>query len=643
MPESAKKSFVILVYIVLTLSTIAVFWQVCNYDFTNYDDNYCVSENRYVSGGLTLGNVVWAFTTGLTANWHPLTWLSLMLDCQLFGPNPGWIHLINVFLHLANSLLLFAVFKKMTGSLWQSAFVAAAFAIHPMHVESVAWIAERKDVLSVLFWMLTLVAYVAYVKKQNIIRYLMSIVLFTLGLMAKPMLVTMPFVLLLLDYWPLDRFEPQTVKTSGRQSRKSAPIPDNRRILYRIIVEKIPFFALSAVSSMITFFVQRSGGAVIDINSLPLKSRVANVFVSYAAYIGKMFWPQGLAIFYPFNIGGFPVWQVALCICLLFVISVFVIYFGRKRRYLLVGWLWFVVTLIPVIGLVQIGSQSLADRYTYIPYIGLFIMIAWGLPGVFFKWPHRKIILGVSILIVLTALGICAHRQVGYWKDTSTVFLHALDVTKNNYLAHSCLGKDLLRQGDYASATEHYTEALRINPLSANAHNNLGIALAKQGNFVEAVVHFNEAVSLMPDFAGAHDNLANALIVQGKLDDAVVHFKEAVRLKPDKPEPMSNLAMLIAVHPEIKNRDVNEAIRLATYACELTKYRNPVMMGTLAAAYASAEKFSEAIDTINKAINLAEAADKPQLKYIFQSHRSLYIQSKPYIEHPPRRLPTDNP
>ncbi len=708
-----------------------VFWQVRNFDFTNYDDNLYVSENQHVLNGLTQDGIIWAFTTGHTGYWHPLTWLSLMLDCQLFGPDPGKIHLVNLFLHIANTLLLFAIFKKLTAAVWPNAFVAAAFALHPMHVESVAWIAERKDVLSTLFFMLTLLAYCRYTQKQNKGRYFLALLTFAFGLMAKPMLVTLPFVLLLLDYWPLNRFEPQTVKTSGR---KAVPAPNRRLALYRIIIEKVPFFVLAAVSSVITFIAQKVSGAVININALPLQSRVANAIVSYMRYIGKMVWPQNLAAFYPFDVSNFPLWQIVLCALLLVGISFLVIRFGRKQKYLPVGWFWFAGTLVPVIGLVQAGGQALANRYTYISYIGLFIMIAWGLPELLSKWPQRKIALGLSMVIVLTILGICAHQQLSYWNNGTSLFTHAIKVTQDNYFAHYGLGisyknlgchQDAIESykqaikirpdydeayndlgisyfilGRYQDAIEAYKQAIRINPDLAKAYNNLGNAYTNLGRYQDAIeaykpaiginpdlaeahynlgtayfilgryqdaieaykqairvkpdlaeAHYNlgtayfilgryqdaietskQAIRIKPDWAEAHYNLGNAYINLGRYQDAIEAYKQAIRIKPDWVEPMNRLAWLIATHPEIKNRDVNEAIGLARRACELTSYKNPAFLGTLAAAYASVGKFSEAVDTAQKALRLAETANQPQIKDIIQYHLTFYTQGKPYIE-----------
>jgi tetratricopeptide (TPR) repeat protein len=675
MSESAKRSLVIFTYVVLILSTLLVFWQVCNFDFINYDDGRYVAENPHVLNGLSRDGIIWAFTTGHASNWHPLTWLSHMLDCHLFGPRPGWMHLVNVLLHLANTLLLFAVLKKMTGSLWPSAFVAAAFALHPMHVESVAWIAERKDVLSAFFLLLTLAAYVGYVKRPSVFRYLITLVLFVIGLLAKPMLVTLPLLLLLLDYWPLNRFDPQPVKTSGRQPIKPALIHDGRAILYGRIIEKVPFLAIAAISSVITFLVQRAGGAMVDINALSLKDRVANAFLSYAKYIGKMFWPQDLAVFYPLG-DNIAFWQVAMSVLLLLVISILVIRFRRERKYLSAGWFWFLGTLIPVIGLVKVGDQAYADRYTYVPYIGLFIMIAWGLPELLSKLPYRKMTLGISGMIALTALGICAHQQVSYWNNSIALFSHAIEVTQNNYIAYSnrgsayvVLGRGTEAMDDYKQAIRikpHYAEAyynlgvaygcpgrwqdaidahkqaIKIDPDYAEAYNNLGVAYGGLGGWQDAIDAYKQAIKIKPDYAEAYNNLGVACRSLGHGTEAIDAYKEAIRIKPDYARAYNNLALLIATDPEIKNRDTNEAIRLASRACELANYKDPSFLDTLAAAYASAARFSEAVDTANRAMDLADAANQPQIKNVIRYHLSFYTQGKPYIEPVPKLLPKEN-
>ena len=530
MPESVKKSFVIFTYFVLILGTLLVFWQVHNFDFINYDDKEYVYENPHVLNGLTEDGVIWAFTTPNVGNWLPLTWLSFMLDCQLFGANPGWMHLMNLLLHLANTLLLFAILRKMTGALWPSAFVAAAFAIHPMHVESVAWIAERKDVLSTLFLLLTLAAYVSYVRRRGPVRYVLTVLLFALGLLAKPMLVTLPILLLLLDYWPLEQI--------GRHRTEDA---SQKVSAVRLIAEKIPFIALSIVSSVITFLAQLGSKAVAHIDALALKDRVANAFLSYARYIGKLFWPQNLAAFYPFDVNSFAFWQVAGCVLLLLVISIFVIRFGRNQKYLPVGWFWFVATLVPVIGLVQVGRQAFADRYTYISYIGLFVMIAWGLPELLSKWPQRKITLGLSMIISLTTLGICTHRQVSFWNNSFTLFSHAIEVTQNNYIAHNNLGVAYDSIGRYQDAVEAYKQTIKIRPDFAEAHSNLGAVYGKVGRWEDAIESCKQAIRIQSDFAEAHSNLGFAYGNLGRYQDAIEAYKQAIRINPDYAEAHCNL------------------------------------------------------------------------------------------------------
>ena len=542
MPESTKKSFVIFTYFVLTLGTLPVFWQVHNFGFVNYDDSDYVYENPHVLNDLTWDGIVWAFTTNHTGYWHPLTWLSLMLDCQLFGANPGWMHLVNLLLHLANTLLLFAVLRKMTGALWSSAFVAAAFAIHPMHVESVAWIAERKDVLSTLFLLLTLAAYVSYVRRRGIVRYMLTLLLFALGLLAKPMLVTLPALLLLLDYWPLGRFTAEHAESAEKKNKINSAVSAVRPAA-RLIVEKIPFIALSIVSSVITFLAQLGGSSLAPINALALKARIANAFLSYARYTGKLFWPRNLAVFYPFDTKSFAFWQVGMCVLLLLVISIFVIRFGRNHKYLPVGWFWFVVTLVPVIGFVQVGWQAMADRYTYISYIGLFIMIAWGLPELLSKWPQRKNALGLSMVIVLTTLGICTHQQVSFWNNSFTLFSHAIGVTQNNFIAHNNLGVACDSLGRYQDAVESYKQAIRINPDYAEAHYNLGVACGKLGRRQDEIESYKQAIKIRPDYAKVYINLGVSYEDLGRYEDAVETYKQVIRIKPYYADAYVNLGV----------------------------------------------------------------------------------------------------
>ncbi len=381
----------ILICLFLVLATLTVYWQVGNYEFVNFDDDKYIIENFHVQKGLTRDSVIWAFTATHVSNWHPLTWLSHMLDFQLYGLNPSGHHLTNVFFHLVNTLLLFLVLKLMTGALWRSGLVAALFAVHPLHVESVVWVAERKDVLSTLFWMLTLWAYLGYTKRPGVKRYLVILLAFALGLMAKPMLVTLPFVLLLLDYWPLKRIElGQSAIGLPAASQPSTIANKPGAQAFRLLLEKTPMFVLAAVSSVVTFIVQKSGGAVGALETYPFKIRMANALLSYVIYLKKMIWPQNLAVFYPHPGQSLPMWQAAGAGLLLVVVSIAVIRAGRRYPYLPVGWLWYVGTLVPVIGLVQVGDQAMADRYTYVSLIGLFIVVAWGVPDVARSWRYGK-------------------------------------------------------------------------------------------------------------------------------------------------------------------------------------------------------------------------------------------------------------
>ena len=606
MPQQVKKTLVLSIYFILAVSTLLVYWQVRNFGFVDYDDKDYVYENQHVLNGLTADGVIWAFKSTDAANWHPLTWLSHMLDCQLSlpgGPNPGRIHLVNLLLHLANTLLLFFVLRQMTNTLWQSAFVAALFALHPLHVESVAWVAERKDVLSTFFWILTMWAYMQYTRKQGIFRYLLTLLIFALGLLAKPMLVTLPFLLLLLDYWPLNRFVPGTIKTSGRQSQKFAPAPDKRRILYQILIEKIPFFVLSVVSSVITFLAQRAGGAMVDINILPLHSRVANAFLSYVKYIGKMFWPENLAVFYPLDpAASIPFRQVAMCVLLLLVISIFVIRFGRNQKYLPVGWFWFVGTLVPVIGFVQVGVQALADRYTYISYIGLFIMIAWGLPELLSKWlsapPQRKIVLGVSMAIVLTTLGICTNLQASYWKNSVTLFSRALATTQNNYVAYNNLGLAYDDLGRSTEAIEDYTQAIRIKPDYAEAYYNLGVVYEKLDRPNEAIEADKQAIRFKPDYTEAYYNLG---VVYDKLNrpaEAIEADKQAITFKSDYAEAYYNLGV---VYDKL-NRPA-EAIEAYNQTIKIKPDYAKAYLG-LGVVYSKLDHDADAIEAYRQAIRI---------------------------------------
>jgi tetratricopeptide (TPR) repeat protein len=515
----------------LAVIVFAAYWPVLSHDFTNYDDPNYVTANADVQRGLTWARVSWAFCNPVVGNWHPLTMLSHMLDCQLFGLRPAGHHLTNLLLHMANTVLLFAVLRCLTGALWRSAFVAALFALHPLHVESVAWVAERKDVLSTLFWMLTLWAYARHAhesKAQNPkswVWYGVSLVMFACGLMSKAMLVTLPFVMLLLDYWPLERFQ--------------------RFTLWPLVREKLPFFLFSAISCLVTFWTQKKADSVASLDDFSLMMRIENALMAYTRYLGKTFWPSDLAVFYP-HPGYWSVIDVMLAAVFVGGLCLVVLRFARRLPFLVTGWFWFLGTLIPVIGLVQVGSQSMSDRYTYIPLIGVFIIFVWSLAGVCANWRLPK---AVIIVVAVFMLGVCANlttRQLGYWHDSDTLFRHALAVTRNNHIAHYNLGTDLLGRGKVAEAVAQFKAALAIR-LDDKVLSNLGVALVSQGRLDEAVAQYHAALRLNPNDASTLSNLGVTLVKQGKIEEAVAQFRAALRIKPDHVETLSNLggALLI--------------------------------------------------------------------------------------------------
>jgi len=525
----------LLICLLLGLIALAVYWHVTNHEFIYYDDPLYVIENHHVRAGLTLKSFAWSFNFKEKDRtyWHPLTWLSHILDCQLYGLNPGMHHLTNLVLHVASSILLFLVLSRMTGALWKSAFVAALFALHPLNVDSVAWVAERKNVLSTFFWMLTMLTYAYYSKQPNTYKYLLTFFCFALGLLAKPMLVTLPFVLLLLDYWPLGRLRHPTTPSA-----------------FRLVLEKVPFFVLSGVGIYLSASSVEGLGTVIPMELRPMELRVANALVSYVSYIGKMIWPQGLAIHYPYP-DMVPTWK-ATCAGLFLVLVSLVVFPAIKRKpYLSVGWLWFLGTLVPVTGLVQVGLwPAMADRWAYVPLIGLFIMIAWGVCDLVARWSRKKTVLASLSLAILLVLMILSWTQVRYWKNSIALFEHALNVTMNNVPAHNNLGKSLAKRGEIAEAIIHFSEALRIKPRYAKAHYNLGLAFANQDRTTEAIIHFSEALRIKPGLAEAHHNLGVALMRKGKIVDAIAHFREALIIRPDFSSAHSNLKIALELKGE---------------------------------------------------------------------------------------------
>jgi tetratricopeptide (TPR) repeat protein len=568
---------------VFVAATLFVYWKIWTHDFIGYDDDKYVAQNRYVSQGLSRESVIWAFRSTHASNWHPLTWLSHMLDVELYGMKPGAHHMTSLLFHILNSLLLFIVLRKMTGHVWQSGVVALLFAIHPLHVESVAWVAERKDVLSTFFWMLTLWSYTRYTRLPGMIRYLPVVGFFALGLMAKPMVVTLPFVMLLLDFWPLNRIQ-------SRQLENHNGKPVAGLSVLQLVYEKIPLFVLAGISCVITLIAQKKGEALGLLDAYPLVMRLANAAISYVKYLQKLTWPHDLAILYPYP-ATLKVWEISGACALLGAITFLSIWHRKRFPWLFVGWFWYAGTLLPVIGLVQVGVQAMADRYTYIPLIGVFVILSWGTIELCNSWRYRKMAL-IAIAAVVFSLQISSARaQVSFWKNSIRLFEHTLRVTAGNYVIHNNLGFELASQGQKDRALKHYSEALRINPgfelahinygstlfaqgkieesfaynqallkirpEFAGVHYNFGILLLKTGRIDEAIVHFHEALRLKPDYAAAYNGLGAAMVAKGKIEEAIAHFKAALQIKPDLADAQNNLKNLSAYNRTGIKKNIN--------------------------------------------------------------------------------------
>jgi tetratricopeptide (TPR) repeat protein len=586
--------------LLLVLITLAVYYQVHGFSFVNYDDPEYVQLNPYIKNGITLSAVNWAFTTGYACFWHPLTWLSHMLDWQLFGLNPAGHHITSVIFHILNTLLVFLVFRQMTGSTWPSAFTAALFALHPLHAESVAWVSERKDVLSTFFWLLTMWAYVRYVRRLSVSRYLLVVVFFTMGMMSKPMLVTLPFVLLLLDYWPLNRLS-----------------ISNWRF---VIFEKIPLIVLAGALSIVAYIAQKQGKAIPTSDDFALPFRLANVPISYVQYIIKMFWPAQLAMFYPHPGMNVSFFYAILSAVLLLAVTILIIRFSRKHRYLFTGWFWYLGTLVPVIGIVQVGNHAMADRYSYITLTGLFIIIAWGLPDLLLRLPHRNVILWASSIAVLSALSVCAYVQAGYWKNSIMLCEHALKVTKNNYRAHFCITMPLTEQHRFEEAIEHGAEAIRINPQCYEAYNNLGVALVRVGRFDDAISVYKSLLEKKPDFVATRENLAAIYLTQGRYAETV----EQCRIVLETMDMLPTRKFL-----------AYSLLKLGQYPQAIAEYRkvlsaepnDPNILNELGFALAHDNQFEQAISVSNQALEIA-----PQLVDVRQNLGYAFIGQGRFAE-----------
>jgi tetratricopeptide (TPR) repeat protein len=685
----ARTSRVLLAALLLVMAVLAVYGRVLSagFQFVNFDDDDYVVQNPGVRGGLSAEGLRWALTTTQAFNWHPLTWLSLQLDASLWGLDPRGYHLTNLLLHAANTLLLFVLLWRMTGALWRSFFLAALFGVHPLHVESVAWVAERKDVLSTFFWMLTTSAYVTYVRRPGLLRYLLVVLWFSLGLMAKPMLVTLPATLLLLDYWPLGRFA-----ASAGGARKS--------LVGKLIAEKLPLFALAAASSVITVISQQ--GVVKQLVHFPLHVRIMNALVAYVTYLAKTFWPTRLGCLYPHPGDQLPPIEVALAALVLLGVTAAALALARQRPYIVVGWFWYLGTLVPVIGLVQVGVQAMADRYTYVPLIGIFVILAWGLPDLLgAHWSRLVPSLGAAALV---AYAVLAFAQVGTWRNSRTLWQQALAVTSDNPVAHYHLALALSGQpGESGAVIRHYEAAVRLFPSYAPAHNNLGRALLGIGQIDRALKEIEEATRLAPGNANAFYNLGVAwdakgdteralraydetlridpsygnawnnrgvlLERKGDLAGALDSFRQAVQLRADAVPYLRNLAYLLyesgrtaeadalyrellqgdtgwpaalareawslATHPDPRARNAALAVRGARQACQATRFQDFHLLDILAAAYAAAGRFDGAVATARKALELSNQQGNAQAAAAIQQRLALYEKHEPYHSPPP--------
>jgi tetratricopeptide (TPR) repeat protein len=626
--------------LLLALATLVIYLPVTQHDFLSYDDDDYVTNNRVVQDGLTLAGIRWAFTTFHAANWHPLTWLSHMTDCELFQLNPGAHHFVNVLFHAANTALLFGLLWRLTGKIRPATFVAALFAWHPLHVESVAWVAERKDVLSLFFALLALLSYVKFVKEKSRPGYWFALVFFALGLLAKPMLVTLPFLLLLLDFWPLQRFSPPQVPRA-------------------LFLEKIPLFLLAAASCGVTIVAQRAGGAVVSLAVLPMSARLGNAATAGVRYLLKILWPVDLAVLYPPEFA--PGLTVAMALAALILISVAVWLLRNRNRCWLMGWLWFLGTLVPVIGLIQVGGAAMADRYTYLPSIGIFIAIAYGLAEA--AWSKKLFPLGAGIVLVACVL--VTEKQLSYWRNTEALFRHTLAITRDNEFAHLNLAKVLYRQNQTTEALAEYAEALRINPVHDKIHFEIGNVLLKMGRSAEALAEYRYCLQIDPNAAILHAAAGRALAAGGNLADARAEFAEAeklapayaqphvdlakiylglgqdaqakaelraaVRAEPDDYQVLTTAAHYLAANSSPPGCDSQGALVLALKANELSHERQPEVFDVLGMAFAATGDFSNAVICAQNALEFLPTATPASAEPI-QRRLELYQKGQPWRE-----------
>jgi len=534
--SSQKKQHIILVIVLLVFAVIGLYSQVVSHDFINFDDPEYVYANPYVQKGLSLESISWAFTATHAANWHPITWLCHMLVVQLFGLNPVAHHLVNVLFHAANTALLLLLLSSLTGKLWQSAVVAAFFALHPLHVESVAWVAELKDVLSTFFGLLTIYLYLWYLKQPNLRRYALMLICFALGLMSKPMLVTMPVLLLLLDYWPLGRLD--TIQGDVLMDA-------DKRSFGALVREKVPLFTLVAASCTMTIFAQQQGNAIRSLADSPLSARIGNALLAYLGYLGKTFWPHDLAVLYPFPAETAP-WKSVTAGIVLAAITLLVILYRKRHPFLFVGWFWYLCTLVPVIGIVRVGQQAMADRYTYLPLVGIFIALVFGADKIASGWKYQRIALLSATIAMLSLCALTSWRQLSFWQNNATLYEHTLAVTSDNYTIHNNIGFALDSSGNLDEALYHYNEAIRIAPWYAKSFLNRGITLRKKGLLDEAMVSVREAIELNPEFESAYIELGLDMLLKGSPDEAISYFQVALKIDPELADGHYNMGLAYA-------------------------------------------------------------------------------------------------
>ena len=669
-----KRAALTLKFVGVSLVLIGLVWivfgQTLGHRFVNFDDGAYVYRNSEVLHGFNASGIKWAFTHAVAANWHPLTILSHMLDCQLYGVTPAGHHFTNVLLHSVAAVLLFFLLLWMTGALWRSAFVAAIFAVHPLHVESVAWIAERKDVLSAIFFMLALAGYVFYARRPSFLRYLIVLIFSACGLMAKPMLVTLPFLLLLLDYWPLGRFDWLDDSAGSRFEKRSWK---------QLLLEKLPLLALSAAASAATIVTQEQSINLIHEMSLP--ARIGNAFVSLVIYLRQSFWPHDLAVFYPYPDNGFPVWEIVGAIAFIAAVSVAAFFWRSSKPYFFTGWFWFVGMMVPVIGIVQVGIQAHADRYNYLPQIGLGLIVAWATADFFGSQRYQQVVLTALSLVTIGALAWTARFQTSLWYDSQSLWEHALAVAPDNSLAREHLSDAYLEKGRIDDSVSQAREAVKLQPNSADSNGVLGAALARTAHLDEALTYLRNAERLNPKVARVHYNIGNVLLQQGEIDDAIAnyeaelriqpgfaegqnnlasalfrkgqpeaalsHLKIALQLNPNYPEALNNfgialsqsgqmreasaqwektlsiqpdnldancnLAWIFATFPDSSIRDGSKALRLAERALQLSDGKNAKIWRLVAAAHGELGQFAEAIKAAQNGLALAESENNAAL------------------------------